>query len=50
MATPLVVVSERTATLARSLGFARVEVAERAGDVEILDALCRASHALDTPA
>ncbi len=50
IATPLVVVSERTATLARSLGFARVEVAERAGDVEILDALCRASQPLDRPA
>ena len=42
VATPLVVVSERTAELARSLGFARVEVAERAGDEEILAALCRA--------
>lgn len=44
LATPLVVVSERTATLARSLGFARVEVAERAGDREVLAALCRATH------
>jgi uroporphyrinogen-III synthase len=45
LATPLVVVSERTALLARSLGFARVEVAERAGDEEILAALCRAARA-----
>lgn len=43
LATPLVVVSERTAELARSLGFARVEIAERAGDEEILAALCRAA-------
>ena len=50
VATPLVVVSERTATLAKSLGFARIEVAERAGDAEILAALCRASQPLDTPA
>jgi uroporphyrinogen-III synthase len=44
LATPLVVVSERTAELARSLGFARVEVAERASDEEILAALCRAAR------
>ncbi len=42
IATPLVVVSERTAELARSLGFARIEVAKRAGDEEILAALGRA--------
>jgi uroporphyrinogen-III synthase len=44
LATPLVVVSERTAELARALGFGRVEVAERAADEEILAALCRAVH------
>jgi len=42
LGTPLVVVSERTAELARSLGFGRIEIAERAGDEEILAALCRA--------
>jgi uroporphyrinogen-III synthase len=44
VATPLVVVSERTADLARALGFGRIEVAERAGNEEILAALCRAVH------
>jgi uroporphyrinogen-III synthase len=43
LATPLVVVSERTAETARSLGFSRVEVAERAADEEVLAALCRAA-------
>lgn len=42
LATPLIVVSERTATAARSLGFVRVEQAERAADEDIVDALCRA--------
>ena len=41
LATPLVVVSERTAKVALNLGFARVELALRASDVAILDALCR---------
>jgi uroporphyrinogen-III synthase len=49
LATPLVVVSQRTAALARSLGFARVEVAERAGDQEILAALCRAARPAGAP-
>jgi uroporphyrinogen-III synthase len=49
LATPLVVVSQRTAALARSLGFVRVEVAERAGEREILAALCRAARPADTP-
>jgi uroporphyrinogen-III synthase len=38
--TPLVVVAERTGTTARGLGFARVEVAERAEDAAIVRALC----------
>lgn len=41
LATPLVVVSERTAAWARDLGFARVECAERASDGAVLAALCR---------
>jgi uroporphyrinogen-III synthase len=49
LATPLVVVSERTAELARSLGFVRVEVADRAGDPEILVALCRATRPAPAP-
>lgn len=40
LATPLVVVAERTAVTARGLGFARVEVAERAEDAAIVRALC----------
>ncbi|MEA3274216.1 MAG: uroporphyrinogen-III synthase [Pseudomonadota bacterium] len=43
LATPLVVVSERTAESARRRGFARVEVAERAADDALLSALCRAA-------
>jgi uroporphyrinogen-III synthase len=50
VATPLVVVSERTAELARSLGFARIEVAERARDEDILAALCRAARPAPHPA
>lgn len=42
LATPLVVVSERTKTLAHELGFARVRVAERADDEAILAACCDA--------
>ncbi len=42
LATPLVVVSERTATDARRLGFAQVELAERATDEAIVAAICRA--------
>jgi uroporphyrinogen-III synthase len=45
LATPLVVVSERTARAARKLGFALVEVAERADDEAVLAALCRAVEA-----
>jgi uroporphyrinogen-III synthase len=41
--TPLVVVSERTAGAAGSLGFRRVEVAGSAADEEVLAALCRAA-------
>jgi uroporphyrinogen-III synthase len=43
LATPLVVVSERTAATARGLGFARVEVAAGADDDAVLAALCRAA-------
>jgi uroporphyrinogen-III synthase len=43
LATPLAVVSERTAAAARALGFPRVEIAERATDEDLLAALCRAS-------
>jgi len=39
LATPLVVISERTADTARGLGFTRVRVAERAEDQAILRAL-----------
>jgi len=42
LATPLVVVSERTKVLAQDLGFARVGVAERADDEAILAACCDA--------
>lgn len=42
LATPLVVVSKRTAAKARRLGFVHVEVAERAADEAIVSALCRA--------
>lgn len=42
LATPLVVVSHRTATAARHMGFAHVERADRAADEAILAALCRA--------
>jgi len=42
LATPLIVVSERTARTARHLGFVQVELAERASDEAIVDALCRA--------
>jgi uroporphyrinogen-III synthase len=41
LATPLVVVSERTARVARRVGFARVELADRATDEAIVAALCR---------
>jgi uroporphyrinogen-III synthase len=41
LATPLAVVSERTAAAARALGFPRVEIAERATDEDLLAALCR---------
>jgi uroporphyrinogen-III synthase len=41
LATPLVVVAQRTAETARGIGFTRVEVAERAEDAAILRALCR---------
>jgi len=40
LATPLVVVAERTATTAQGLGFSRVQLAERAEDGAILQALC----------
>ena len=41
LATPLVVVSERTRQEAQRLGFARVELAERAEDAALVVALCR---------
>lgn len=41
LATPLVVIAERTAVTARGLGFARVRVAERAEDTAIVAALCQ---------
>jgi uroporphyrinogen-III synthase len=44
LATPLVVVSERTAETAKSLRFSRVEVAQRADDEAVLAALCRANR------
>lgn len=40
LATPLVVIAERTERTALGLGFAEVRVAERAEDAAILDALC----------
>lgn len=40
LATPLVVMSERTAQTALGLGYQRVRVAERAADAAILEALC----------
>jgi uroporphyrinogen-III synthase len=40
LATPLVVIAERTAATARGIGFATVRVAERAEDAAILRALC----------
>jgi uroporphyrinogen-III synthase len=40
LATPLVVVAQRTAQTALGLGFTRVEVAERAEDAAIVRALC----------
>jgi uroporphyrinogen-III synthase len=43
VATPLVVVSERTAAAAREQGFRRVELAERADDEAVVAALCRAA-------
>lgn len=42
LATPLVVVSQRTALTARRHGFARAELAERATDEAVVSALCRA--------
>lgn len=41
LATPLVVVSERTGKTATALGFVRVEVADGASDAAVLAALCR---------
>jgi uroporphyrinogen-III synthase len=41
LATPLVVVSARTAKSARDRGFARVELAQSASDPAVLAALCR---------
>jgi uroporphyrinogen-III synthase len=41
LATPLVVVSERTRRAALDAGFQRVELAERADDQSVLTALCR---------
>ncbi len=41
LATPLVVVSERTRQEALGLGFVRVELAERAEDAALVAALCR---------
>ncbi|WP_256091550.1 uroporphyrinogen-III synthase [Candidatus Thiosymbion oneisti] len=41
LATPLVVVSERTGKTATALGFTRVEVADGASDTAVLAALCR---------
>ncbi|MCG6896554.1 MAG: uroporphyrinogen-III synthase [Thiocapsa sp.] len=43
LATPLVVVADRTAVTARELGFARVQVAERAEDAAVVQALCALS-------
>lgn len=40
LATPLVVIAERTAQTARELGFATIRVAERAADEAIVQALC----------
>lgn len=40
LATPLVVIAERTAKTAQDLGFSRVRVAERAEDAAILRSLC----------
>ncbi|MBK1723501.1 uroporphyrinogen-III synthase [Thiocystis violacea] len=40
IATPLVVIAERTAQTARELGFTRIRVAERAEDAAILRSLC----------
>lgn len=40
LATPLVVIAERTAQTARDLGFAQVRVAERAEDAAILRSFC----------
>lgn len=44
LATPLVVVSERTADLARRQGFVRIAVAERATDEAIVAACCALVH------
>jgi len=43
-ATPLVVVSARTASFAEAMGFRWVELADRAGDAEVLAALIRAAQ------
>jgi uroporphyrinogen-III synthase len=40
LATPLVVISARTADTATRLGYRRVRVADRAEDGAILEALC----------
>jgi uroporphyrinogen-III synthase len=48
-ATPLVVVSARTAALAEAMGFRRVELADRAGDAEVLAALIRAAQPRSSP-
>jgi uroporphyrinogen-III synthase len=45
LATPLVVIAERTAQTARGLGFSRVAVAERAEDAAILASLCGLARA-----
>ncbi len=47
LATPLVVISERTAETARGLGFETVRVADRAEDPAILDALVALAGMLD---
>jgi uroporphyrinogen-III synthase len=43
LATPLVLVSERTREAAAALGFSTVEVAVRADDLAMVEALCRAA-------
>jgi uroporphyrinogen-III synthase len=50
LATPLVVVSGRTAESAAQLGFARVELADGASDAAIITALCRIATGSQLPA